>query len=452
MVEQAGQLVGDRLALDRLVEVDVLDRDAGLVGEVGEQLALARRRSPAPARATVSMPRIRPPSWARSGCESANEPPSSVSTTSSASSAAASVARDDVAEAIDVALAGDLLEAPGRSRAQRGAAGVGADAVDRRLHDDLEHGVAVEALGERLADAADRLAQARALELQLLEPLLELSRHRVELGAERGELVVALGRDLDREVAAGHPPCRVQQALDLRLQRARDRDREREGRDQRGGEDGDHLERGGAEAAVLTLGEHAHVDAAAVEARAVEAGDAQRAAADLHLARLGQPLGAGVGERRHHEVVVRADHDVRAGDAFDQLRVGLGADRRQRQHTGIAALGVDQARAGRRERIAAPGLEPPGALERHRAAGDALLAGELVEALLDRAALLGLDRLRERLVARDHARGVLRPVLVLAEQPGGGALSLGEPRVGLALLGIGREHEHRPRRPRSSAG
>ena len=47
VVEEAGQLVGDRLALDRLVQVDVLDRDAGLLGEVGEQLALAggeRRR------------------------------------------------------------------------------------------------------------------------------------------------------------------------------------------------------------------------------------------------------------------------------------------------------------------------------------------------------------------------------------------------------------------------
>ena len=43
VVEQAGQLVGDRLALDRVVQVRVLDRDAGLAGEVAEQLALARR-------------------------------------------------------------------------------------------------------------------------------------------------------------------------------------------------------------------------------------------------------------------------------------------------------------------------------------------------------------------------------------------------------------------------
>src|SRR5215218_8413236 len=85
-------------------------------------------------RATVSMPRMRPPSWARSGCESAKWPLRSVSTTSSAFS----------------------------------AADVGADAVDRGLDHDLQHRVALEALGERLADAADRLAQALALELQLL--------------------------------------------------------------------------------------------------------------------------------------------------------------------------------------------------------------------------------------------------------------------------------------------
>ena len=43
VVEQAGELVGDRLALHGLVQVDVLDRDRRLVGQVGEQLALARR-------------------------------------------------------------------------------------------------------------------------------------------------------------------------------------------------------------------------------------------------------------------------------------------------------------------------------------------------------------------------------------------------------------------------
>ena len=47
VVEQAGQLVRDRLALDLLVQVDVLDRDRGLVREVLEQLALALAERPA---------------------------------------------------------------------------------------------------------------------------------------------------------------------------------------------------------------------------------------------------------------------------------------------------------------------------------------------------------------------------------------------------------------------
>ena len=227
---------------------------------------------------------MRPLSCARSGCESAKASATSVSTVVPASSAAASAARDGVAIAVHVALPGDLLEAPVGLRAQRRAPGVGADAVDRRLHRDLEQGAALERLAERLADALDRLAQPLALELELLEPALELARHLVELDAERGELVAALGRHLDAEVALGHLPRGLQQPLDLRLQRARDGEREREGGDQRGDQDREHLERGVAEPALVALGQQPHGDAAAVEGRAVEAGQAQRAAADLDLA------------------------------------------------------------------------------------------------------------------------------------------------------------------------
>ena len=42
VVEQPGQLVGDRLALHGLVQVDVLDRHRRLAGEVVEQLPLGR--------------------------------------------------------------------------------------------------------------------------------------------------------------------------------------------------------------------------------------------------------------------------------------------------------------------------------------------------------------------------------------------------------------------------
>ena len=41
-IEQAGQLVGHRLALDRLVQADILDRHRRLLGEVVEELALGR--------------------------------------------------------------------------------------------------------------------------------------------------------------------------------------------------------------------------------------------------------------------------------------------------------------------------------------------------------------------------------------------------------------------------
>ena len=75
------------------------------------------------------------------------------------------------------------------------------DAVDGRLDHDLEQALAIEVGGEGLADAAHRVLQARALLVELLQALLQLARHLVELLAQRGELVVALGRDLDREVA-----------------------------------------------------------------------------------------------------------------------------------------------------------------------------------------------------------------------------------------------------------
>ena len=122
-------------------------------------------------------------------------------------------------------------------------------------------------------------------------------------------------------------------------------------------------------------------------------------------------------------------------------RVLLRADRGEREHARGAAAGVEQAGARGRQRVAAAGLEAPRLLQRHDAAADAVVARELVKPVLDRAALPGLDRLGELPVPRDHARGLLRLVLLLAEQAGRGALRLGEPRVGLALLGVGREHE-----------
>ena len=69
-------------------------------------------------------------------------------------------------EGLRVAAAGDLLHRRVGAPAHRRAPAGGADAVDRRLHDDLEHADAVQAARERLAHAADRLLQAPALALR----------------------------------------------------------------------------------------------------------------------------------------------------------------------------------------------------------------------------------------------------------------------------------------------
>ena len=237
VVEEAGELVGDRLALHGLVQVDVLDRDRRLVGEVGEQLALAVREGAVAARDGDDADHL---VAVLGGAERRGQ-----------RARAADLDLGDLAgvddrrlggvqrapERLRLAGAGDLLEAV-LGVAHRGAAGRGADAVDGGLHDDLQQPDAVEAGGERLADAADRLLEPRALALELLQAGLELARHRVELLAERGELVVALGRHGDREVAGAEPLGGHQQALDLRLEAPRHGDREDEGEHEEADEGG----------------------------------------------------------------------------------------------------------------------------------------------------------------------------------------------------------------------
>ena len=65
MVGEPGELVGDRLALHQLVQVDVLDRDRRLARQVREQLALVLRERPFPARhrdqAEDAVPTVRGP-------------------------------------------------------------------------------------------------------------------------------------------------------------------------------------------------------------------------------------------------------------------------------------------------------------------------------------------------------------------------------------------------------
>ena len=173
--------------------------------------------------------------------------------------------------------------------AHRGAAGRGADAVDRGLHDDLQQADAVEAGGERLADAADRLLQALALALELLQARLELARHRVELLAEGGELVVAVGGHGDREVAAAEALGGHQQALDLRLQAPRDGDREDEGEDEEADEGGGGEERRrGRRIGGVLVGQHQADGHVAADRGRLERPDAVVGAVDGGGALVGQ--------------------------------------------------------------------------------------------------------------------------------------------------------------------
>ena len=243
-MKRPGQLVRDRLALHGLVQVDVLDRHRRLVGEVGEQLALARREA----------------AVAAGDGDDADRPPPSSPPPSGAASALAPAELDlgdlprverrrlgrvqRAVVGLRIARERDLAQPLLARAADRGAPAGGADAVDRRLDDDLQQAHPVQALGERLADPADRLLQPRALALQLLEARLELVRHRVELLAQLRELVVALDRDLDGEVAPPDVARGEQEPLDLVLQRARDRDREGDGEDEEAEQRAEHGQRG----------------------------------------------------------------------------------------------------------------------------------------------------------------------------------------------------------------
>ena len=118
------------------------------------------------------------------------------------------------ASAVDLAVQRDLLERRGgraaRSTRGRASAPTPSTAVCTTISSRASRS---RFDGERLADAAHRLLQARALLVELLEALLELARHLVELLAERGELVVALGRDLGAEVARAEAPRGLEEGL-----------------------------------------------------------------------------------------------------------------------------------------------------------------------------------------------------------------------------------------------
>ena len=198
----------------------------------------------------------------------------------------------------------DLLQRRAGVGPHRGAAGVGPHAVDRGPDDDLQQPLAVEVGGERLADAAHRVLQARALLVELLQALLQLARHLVELLAQRRELVVALGRDLDGEVARAQAPGGLQEGVDLALQRARDQQREGEGEDEEAGQDAGRQQAAVAHGRGLhRLGrEHGDPIGLAEEAGRLERGGVEALVADLELAVVGGDRGRvdALDRRRQH--------------------------------------------------------------------------------------------------------------------------------------------------------
>ena len=323
---------------------------------------------------------------------------------------------------------------------------LGADAVDRRLDDDPEQRVAVQALAERLADAADRLLQPRALELELLQARLELARHRVELVAERGELVLALRRDLDREVALADVARRRQQAADLRLQRARRGERERQRADQEREQDHADEERVLRDRVVeLVLGlQEVHPDRAAVESARLEAGDAVLLAFELGLAAQRQvraPSSVLIVPARILSSSVSSTSEP--GHAGHQLGVVLGGADRDAHPPGRVAAGVEQPAERGRDRDAAAGLDRLLlALERQPYPDGAAALGEILQALLQRSAVAVADR--DRRAPRRSPRSARRPPSALARldvDPFGRSLRPLEPGVRLALLGIAHDQD-----------
>lgn len=147
---------------------------------------------------------------------SSNSVPTSGRTANAWRSAASSAASSSGSEGPNP----DRPEHPAVERQH--ARGLGLAGVGRRPNRQLHHALPVEAGRKGVANTANRVLQLRALALDLLDLPGQLVGHAVELLAELGELVAAVGGHRMREVAAGHPPGCHQEGLDLRVERPAD--------------------------------------------------------------------------------------------------------------------------------------------------------------------------------------------------------------------------------------
>ena len=342
----------------------------------------------------------------------------------------------------DVARRRDLLELLARPRPHARAATVRPDAVDRGLDDDPQHVVAVQALGEGLPHAADGALQAPALALELVQPGLELAGHRVELLAEGGELVVALGGHLDGEVPGAEALGRDQQALDLRLQRPRHGEREGEGEHEEAQQRPGHDQRGVRQRGRRRglAGEEVDLHPPAAERGRREAAEAVAAAVDLGRAAQRDPdRRPDAAHRRRDRLAVLGEDDLQAGEAPELPRVGVRGHHRDDQPADLALLVVDQRADRGRHGVFGAHRDRLHAVELEAARPHARGPRERPQPVRDARAVPRPDRGRE-LGVRAHLLGRRLPLaLLLLEVAGRRPLRLRQPRVGLP--GLRRRHE-----------
>ena len=307
----------------------------------------------------------------------------------------------------------------------------------------LEQRLAVEAERDRVAGAADGLAQAPALAAQLLQARGELEGHAVELAAELRELVVALHRDRGAEVAARDPPGGGEQVGDLGLERARDREGEQtrdeqEGEQQAADQQPVVQDRGGHALGVV---EHREAQPPAGEVGRAEGRGAVVDSVERELAAGGErPLACGRnggGQR----AAVALDGHVEAADAGDERRQLASAVDRDLKPAQACAGESDQVVDGGRDGVGVADVDRgPVAAEDD----DALGAGareQLPSAGTHRGGVAGAQGDRERAI-RSHRSGdgggVARR---LGVEPRRDRPALGHARVGLAGLAVGDEVE-----------
>ena len=316
------------------------------------------------------------------------------------------------------------------------------------LDDDLQQAVAVEVRGEGLPRAPQRFLQARALLVELLEAVRQLARHLVELLAQRGELVVAVGGDLDAEVAGAEAAGGDQEGLDLALQRARHEQREGDREDEEADEDaGREPATAGHRVGLHGLGgEHRDARAGAVEAlRADEGGGVVVVVADGELAlaaRHGRRIDALDG-RCEHAAAGLHDDDLALGDARGCARVvRRRLDRDLERPEGLVG-GVLEKRGCREDRGLVADIDEGAAVVDDCDARRVLASEQRIRAILQRVAVALAQGLGEQLIAPDDpGRAARRIATLLVEVDRRVVVRVQSRRRLRVLIAVDQDEEH----------